>query len=50
MKADKQMYLQEFGAIEGFTPFPSDANFILVRYPRSQSSRSRPDCRNVASS
>jgi histidinol-phosphate aminotransferase len=35
MKADKQMYLQEFGAIETFTPFPSEANFILVRYPRS---------------
>jgi histidinol-phosphate aminotransferase len=36
MKADKQMYLQEFRTIEGFLPFPSDANFILVRYPRSR--------------
>ncbi len=36
MQADRRMYLQEFRAIEGFTPFPSDANFILVRYPRSQ--------------
>ncbi len=36
MKADKRMYLREFGAMEGFTPFASDANFILVRYPRSQ--------------
>lgn len=35
MKADKRMYLQEFRATEGFTPFPSDANFILVRYPGS---------------
>jgi histidinol-phosphate aminotransferase len=34
MKADKQMYMTEFGAIEGFTAFPSDANFILIRYPR----------------
>jgi histidinol-phosphate/aromatic aminotransferase/cobyric acid decarboxylase-like protein len=36
MQADKRMYLQELRAIEGFTPFPSDANFVLVRYPRSQ--------------
>ena len=35
MRADHEMYLREFRAIEGFTPFPSDANFILVRYPRS---------------
>lgn len=36
MKADKRMFLRELGAIEGFTPFPSDANFLLVRYPRSR--------------
>lgn len=36
MRDDKQMYMQEFSAIDGFTPFPSDANFILVRYPRAQ--------------
>jgi histidinol-phosphate aminotransferase len=36
MHADKQTYLREFRAIKGFTPFPSDANFLLVRYPRSR--------------
>jgi histidinol-phosphate aminotransferase len=35
MQADKRMYMEEFNAIEGFTPFPSDANFLLVRYPRT---------------
>ncbi len=36
MVADKQMYMQGFGTLEGFLPFPSDANFILVRYPGAQ--------------
>ena len=35
MRADKQMYVQELRRIEGFVPYPSDANFILVRYPHS---------------
>jgi histidinol-phosphate aminotransferase len=35
MREDIEMYYQEFSLIEGFTPFPSEANFILVRYPRA---------------
>ncbi len=34
MREDLQMYNRELGRIEGFYPFPSDANFLLVRYPR----------------
>ena len=33
MTTDKEMYMREFTALEGFTPFASDANFMLVRYP-----------------
>jgi histidinol-phosphate aminotransferase len=33
MREDMEMYHREFSQIEGFTPFPSEANFILVRYP-----------------
>ncbi len=33
MEADKKLYYQELGAIESFTVFPSDANFILVEIP-----------------
>lgn len=34
MREDTEMYFQEFSQIEGFTPFPSEANFMLVRHPR----------------
>lgn len=33
MRADKEMYSNGFAHLPGFTAFPSDANFILVRYP-----------------
>lgn len=33
MRADKEMFYRGFSELRGFTPFPSDANFILVRYP-----------------
>ncbi|MCZ6775319.1 MAG: histidinol-phosphate transaminase [Ignavibacteria bacterium] len=33
MCEDKESYYREFASLEGFTPFHSDANFILVRYP-----------------
>ncbi len=34
MREDREMYYHELSSIEGFTPFPSEANFMLVRYPR----------------
>ena len=34
MREDLQRYIRDLGRIEGFFPFPSDANFLLVRYPR----------------
>jgi histidinol-phosphate aminotransferase len=34
MTEDKQTLYREFSSLEGFTPFRSDANFMLVRYPR----------------
>ena len=33
MRADKEMFYKGFSQLRGFTPFSSDANFILVRYP-----------------
>jgi histidinol-phosphate aminotransferase len=33
MVEDKESYMRELRALEGFTPFASDANFMLVRYP-----------------
>jgi histidinol-phosphate aminotransferase len=33
MDDDKEMYFNGFSELEGFKPFRSDANFILVRYP-----------------
>ena len=33
IRVDKEMFLKGFSQLHGFTPFPSDANFILVRYP-----------------
>jgi histidinol-phosphate aminotransferase len=30
---DKEKFYRSFVQLPGFTPFPSDANFILVRYP-----------------
>lgn len=33
MRADKETFHKGFSELRGFTPFPSDANFILVRYP-----------------
>jgi histidinol-phosphate aminotransferase len=33
MLKDKEAYFQRFSMLPGFTPFMSDANFILVRYP-----------------
>jgi histidinol-phosphate aminotransferase len=35
MEEDKEMYFNEFSRLQGFTPFPSEANFILVRYPKA---------------
>lgn len=35
MREDKEMFIREFSAVPGFHPFPSDANFMLVRYPRA---------------
>jgi len=34
MREDLQLYIRDLGRIEGFRPFPSEANFLLVRYPR----------------
>lgn len=34
MTEDKKSYYRELSALEGFTPFRSEANFMLVRYPR----------------
>ncbi len=34
MEADKKLYYNELGAINGFTVYPSDANFILVEIPK----------------
>ncbi len=34
MREDKQMLTQAFRRIQNFVPFPSEANFLLVRYPR----------------
>jgi histidinol-phosphate aminotransferase len=33
MRRDKEMFYQSFALLPGLTAFPSDANFILVRYP-----------------
>jgi histidinol-phosphate aminotransferase len=33
MRNDKEMFYRGLAKLPGFTPFPSDANFILVRYP-----------------
>ncbi len=33
MRNDKEMFYKEFSLLPGFTAFPSDANFVLVRYP-----------------
>lgn len=33
MHEDMQRYVRDLGAVPGFVPFRSDANFILVRYP-----------------
>lgn len=33
MRNDKEMFYRNFARFPGFTAFPSDANFILVRYP-----------------
>jgi histidinol-phosphate aminotransferase len=33
MREDKALYYRELGSLEGFTPFLSDANFLLVRHP-----------------
>lgn len=33
MRNDKELYHRTFDRLPGFTAFPSDANFILVRYP-----------------
>jgi histidinol-phosphate aminotransferase len=33
MREDKAMYYHELASLEGFSPFLSDANFLLVRYP-----------------
>ncbi len=34
MQADKELYYSELGKLQGFTVFPSDANFILVEIPK----------------
>jgi len=34
MEEDKQRYMRLFALLPGFTAFRSDANFLLVRYPR----------------
>lgn len=39
MSDDKEMYFREFSSLSGFTPFRSDANFILVRYPAAMKNR-----------
>jgi histidinol-phosphate aminotransferase len=33
MREDKEHYYRVLSTFEGFTPFVSDANFVLVRYP-----------------
>jgi histidinol-phosphate aminotransferase len=33
MAEDKDKYMQELGTLDGFTPFASDGNFMLLRYP-----------------
>lgn len=33
MNESKAMFLEEFGKLEGFKPFASDSNFMMVRYP-----------------
>jgi histidinol-phosphate aminotransferase len=33
MRRDMQRYVRELSMIRGFVPYPSDANFLLVRYP-----------------
>lgn len=33
MAEDKSTYMRELSGLRGFTPFVSDANFMLVRYP-----------------
>ncbi len=34
MREDLHRYIHDLGRIQGFFPFPSEANFLLVRYPR----------------
>jgi histidinol-phosphate aminotransferase len=36
MREDNNTYYDFFAALEGFTPYRTDANFILVRYPRDR--------------
>ena len=38
MVEDKERYMRELSALDGFTPFASDANFMLVRYPSQHKS------------
>lgn len=33
MRSDKEKFYRSFAQLPGFTAFPSEANFILVRYP-----------------
>lgn len=33
MQDDKDTYIRELSQLEGFTPFDSEANFMLLRYP-----------------
>ena len=33
MREDKDRYIRDLSPLQGFTPFLSDANFLLVRYP-----------------
>lgn len=33
MREDRDRYMKELSKLEGFTPYRSDANFVLVRFP-----------------
>ena len=35
MAEDRETYMREIGALEGFKVYHSEANFILVKYPIS---------------
>lgn len=39
MNESKAMFMEEFGKLEGFKPFASDANFMMVRYPMERKQR-----------